>query len=151
MPKANKILLIAYLAATTSFAKSNSDLAYNSPTLLLYVKANETTSRRQLHYTEFSAAKYTYATHKITRSTKKINTTLVRKEALLLMHLTSDSNQIVVRVTDTQGRIVNATQYTEMEAGFYEIPVLPSTTQSKLYFVSLIINHQAYSFQISPN
>ena len=75
----------------------------------------------------------------------------MRKEALLLMRLTSDNNQIVVRVTDTQGRTVNATQYTEMEAGFYEIPVLPATTHPQLYFVSLIINHQAYSFQISPN
>jgi len=151
MPKVNKILLITYFAVTTSYAESNFDLVYSPPTLLLYVKANEATSARQPQGTKLSPAKYTYTTHKITQSTKKINTTLVRKEALLLMHLTSDSNQIVVRVTDTQGKTVNATQYTEMESGFYEIPVLPATTQSQLYFVSLIINHQAYSFQISPN
>ncbi|MEM9671427.1 MAG: hypothetical protein ACFB15_04630 [Cyclobacteriaceae bacterium] len=136
---------------TTSYAKSTFDLASIPPTLLLYVKANEAITTRLPQHTEFSPAKYTHATHKITRSTKKINTTLVRKEAMLLMHLTSDSNQIVVRVTDTQGRIINATQYTEMEAGFYEVPVLPETTHPQLYFVSLIINHQAYSFQISPN
>lgn len=151
MPKANKILLIIYFTVTTSFAKSNLDLAYAPPNLLLYVKAKEKTISPKSQPTELSSARYTHTTHKITQSTKKINTTLVRKEALLLMHLTSGGNQIVVRVTDTHGRIINAIQYIEMEAGFYEIPVLPITTQPQLYFVSLIINNQAYSFQISPN
>lgn len=151
MPKVKKILLITCFSVITSYAKSNPGFTSAPPDLLLYVKTDNSATLRQLHRTEFSPAKYTHATHKITQSTKKINTTLVRKEALLLIHLTSDSNQIVIRVTDNQGKALSAVQYPEMEAGFYELPVLPSTRRPQLYFVSLIINHQTYSFQISPN
>lgn len=151
MLKVYKILLFTYLYTISVYAKPHSRPTHTPPQLSLCITSEEANTTIPPQTPNFSASEYTHATYKITQATKKINTTLVRKEATLLMHLTAANNQITVQVSDIRGQLINATYYPKIEAGFYEIPVLPSPTQSQLYFVSLVINRETYSFQISPN
>ena len=123
-------------------------LASSPPKLTLVLKSDVKEATSSLS-SNASFADYSHTSYKIIRSTRKINTTLVRNGADLLVHFTDPNNQVVVQVSDVQGTLINTTSHINMEAGFYEIPVLPSDNESSLYFVSLIVNQQAYSFQVS--
>nr|WKN39340.1 hypothetical protein K4G66_11625 [Tunicatimonas sp. TK19036] len=125
-------------------------LAYHEPEITLQMKdySGEQTTQKVLSTAK--STNYTHATYKITQDTKKINTTLVQQEAVLLLHLTSQKNQVYVKASNAIGQQVMSVHYPAMESGFYEIPVLPSAYQSQLYSVSLVINQKSYSFQISP-
>ncbi|MEM9833048.1 MAG: hypothetical protein AAF944_20610 [Bacteroidota bacterium] len=148
MHKAYKISLITYNIIILSGYYSANLLAYPPSQLALVLKFDEVEDARSSPLSGASTAKYSHSTYKITQVTKKINTTLVRNGADLLVRFTNSNNQVVVQVSDVRGQSVHSVYHDNMEAGFYEIPVLPANGQSALYFVSLVINQQAYSFQV---
>ncbi|WKN45858.1 hypothetical protein [Tunicatimonas pelagia] len=129
-------------------ANAEALLANSPPALALLIKSGVKNTAKSSS-SDASFADYSHTSYKITQSTRKINTALVRKGADLLVHFSKPNNQVVMQVTDVQGKVVNATHHANMEAGFYEIPVLPSNNEPSLYFVSLIVNQQVYSFQVS--
>ncbi len=148
MPKAYKILLITHFLITVGYASSAMLLASSPPKLTLVLKS-DVKEVAELLSSNTSYTDYSHTSYKIIQLTRKINTTLVRNGADLLVHFTAPNNQVIVQVSDIQGTLINTTSHINMEAGFYEIPVLPSDNESSLYFVSLIVNQQAYSFQVS--
>ena len=149
MLKVYKILLITYFAVTTSDASLFASVVYAPPELTLLVKSGKMVVSPPSEASQKPLAEYSHTAYKITQTTRKINTALVHKEADLLIHFTEDNNQVIVQVSDVQGRVVSSVHHPAMDAGFYEIPVLPSSNTSSLYFISLIINQQTYSFQVS--
>ncbi len=148
MLKAYEISLITGLVLILGGSYSANLLAYSPPQLTLVLRLDEAEGVMNSSTNEVSTTKYSHTTYKITQVTKKINTTLVRNGADLLVHFTDPNNQIVVQVSDVRGQSVHSVYHDNMETGFYEIPILPAGGQSALYFVSLIINQQAYSFQV---
>ncbi|MEQ9439047.1 MAG: hypothetical protein RIG62_08355 [Cyclobacteriaceae bacterium] len=151
MAKAYKILLFTCFITITGFTcRAQSLLAYGEPGVKLLMKHVPAQPDTQKSTLSSSTVNFTHATYKITQETKKINTTLVQKDAVLLLHLTSPNNQIYVQASDAIGQKVLSAHYPAMEAGFYEIPVLPTTSRTQLYSISLVVNRETYSFQISP-
>lgn len=148
---AYKILIFTYFITIMGSTLHAQDLlAYHEPEINLQIKNNSGQLTTKVPLASAKSAEYTHTTYKITQDTKKINTKLVQKEAVLLLHLTSQKNQVYVKARDAIGQQVMSARYPSMESGFYEIPVLPVAHQSHLYFVSLVINQKTYSFQISP-
>ena len=148
MQKAYKISLITCFAVLITFISAEILLASSPPEMVLVLKSGNR-NNAALISSDASFADYSHTSYKINSSTRKINTTLVRKGADLLVHFTESNNQVVVQVSDVQGTIISATYHANIESGFYEIPVLPSGNESPLYFVSLVINQQTYSFQVA--
>lgn len=142
-------ILIIFITMAGNISLAQSLLAFHEPEISFEVKESEAPSTEALS-SQSAASSFTHATFKITTDTKKINATLVQKEAVLLLHLTSPHNQVYLQASDAIGQQVMSVDYPEMEAGFYEIPVLPFSPQARLYFISLVINQKTYSFQISP-
>lgn len=76
--------------------------------------------------------------------------TFHQKENTILLYLHNPDNQLTLRVTDSIGNTVQATERNDLDEGFYEFILFKESVRSGLYTIRLVVNEQFSNFQVSP-